>query len=230
MKNIIIATTKSWNIENAITLKGQYEKKFNIMILTRREDFTAEKLINIDPEYVFLPHWSWKIGEEIFGKYKCVVFHTSNLPGGRGGSPIQNQIARGIYDSNICAIEVVKGYDEGSILLKEPISLREGTIDEILSKISRVIFEKMIPNIIENECEGTPQMGKSSYYERRTPSMSNLLDADIGDIRTIYDFIRMLDGEGYPKAFVEMGKYLIEFSEAELSENEVSGRFIVHEK
>ena len=30
----------------------------------------------------------------------------------------------------------------------------------------------------------------------------------------IYDHIRMLDGEGYPKAFLRFGPYRIEFSRA----------------
>ena len=95
-KKIIIATIKSWNIKNALKLKKNFINKYEVKIITKKEDLTYEKIIKINPEYIFLPHWSWIIPEEIYNNFECVVFHMTDLPFGRGGSPLQNLILRGI--------------------------------------------------------------------------------------------------------------------------------------
>ena len=52
---------------------------------------------------VLVPHWRWLLPPTVLATWRCVGFHTSPLPKGRGGSPIQNQIIRGMYESEICA-------------------------------------------------------------------------------------------------------------------------------
>ena len=56
------------------------------------EDLTPERLASLDPRYVFFLHWSWKIPAEIHTRFECVIFHMSDVPYGRGGSPLQNLI------------------------------------------------------------------------------------------------------------------------------------------
>jgi methionyl-tRNA formyltransferase len=60
-------------------------------------DLAVEMLAALDPRYVFFPHWSHRIDSAIFERFECVIFHMTDLPFGRGGSPLQNLIARGIY-------------------------------------------------------------------------------------------------------------------------------------
>ena len=55
----------------------------------------AKWLVQIEPRYVFFLHWSTRIPREIFEQHECVVFHMTDLPFGRGGSPLQNLILRG---------------------------------------------------------------------------------------------------------------------------------------
>ena len=50
------------------------------------------------------------------------------------------------------------------------------------------------------------------------------------DLSKIYDYIRMLDGEGYPNAFLNFGKYKLSFWEARLSDGKLSARVIIEEK
>ncbi len=62
----------------------------------------------------------FRIGRILFQKifffnFNCVVFHMTDLPFGRGGSPLQNLISRGIYKTKISAIKVVKEIDAGPI-------------------------------------------------------------------------------------------------------------------
>lgn len=229
-KKVVIATIKSWNIENAGKFKQIYDKQYDIIIITDKNDLTKEFLDSFKPDYIFFPHWSWKIEQEIYEKYKCIVFHTSNLPEGRGGSPIQNQILHKIYNSKINAIGVAREYDQGDIYCRHEISLKEGTIEDILINISNIVFSEMIPKILNENMTPVPQKGEAGYFDRRTPDMSSLLNVNIADIYDMYDFIRMLDGEGYPAAYVKAGKWKVEFRAARIENGKLTGRFEVYEE
>lgn len=230
---IIIATIKSYNIENALKLKKIYSEH-QIYIITSKSDLTEEKLKVIEPDYIFFPHWSWIIPESIYKKYKCIVFHTADLPYGRGGSPIQNLIIRGIYKSKISAIEVVEEIDAGDIYLKEEIDLEIGNVDEIIKHISNKIFNNMIPKFLKSNLKSYKQEGEVLEFKRRKPEESNFYsfltkENDVSD-KKIYDFIRMLDGEGYPKAYLEIGKYKMELKNIKLEEEGLSGEFKIKRK
>ena len=84
---IIIATIKSWNIERAYAMQKQYEGIHEIRVFTKKEDLTPEAVAQFQPDYIFLPHWSYLLSGEITNNWNCVVFHMTDLPYGRGGSP-----------------------------------------------------------------------------------------------------------------------------------------------
>ncbi len=46
----------------------------------------------------------------------------------------------------------------------------------------------------------------------------------------MYDFIRMLDAEGYPKSYLEFENIKIEFSEVHMKSNKLVGKFEVIDK
>ncbi|MDZ7775688.1 MAG: hypothetical protein U5L09_08890 [Bacteroidales bacterium] len=74
-------------------------------IINKKEELSLELLKKITPEYVFFPHWSYIIPESIFNNYECIVFHMTDLPFGRGGSPLQNLISRGYKETKISALK-----------------------------------------------------------------------------------------------------------------------------
>ena len=67
-----------------------------MILLDNPKKLKLDYIKKINPKLIFFPDWSWIIPNEIVQKYQCVCFHESNLPKFRGGSPIQNQIIRGI--------------------------------------------------------------------------------------------------------------------------------------
>ena len=225
MKNIVIATIKKWNIRNAENLKNVYKNSCDITIITNKEDFSYERLKAINPAYIFFPHWSWIIPKDIYEKFNCVVFHISDLPYGRGGSPLQNQIVRKIYNTKISAIKVEEGIDTGKVYLKEDFYIGLGSAEEIFKKVSDIIFFKMIPYILENDIIPYEQEGNVLEFKRRKPQESNLIEAGLNSLDEFYDFIRMLDADGYPRAFIKLNNFKIEFLEAHLKEEKVIGRF-----
>ncbi len=208
--NIIIATIKSWNIEKTKKLISD-NPPLKIQLITNKDDLTFEKISKFKPKYIFFPHWSWIIPEDIYTNFECVVFHMTDLPFGRGGSPLQNLISRGLKKTKMSAIRVVKDLDAGPIYLKSDLGL-EGTATEIFVRASEVIFGEMIPKMLSESIEPKPQQGEPVIFKRRTPQQGDISSLD--DITRVYDHIRMLDAEGYPKAFVETDGLKIEFSEA----------------
>lgn len=229
MENILIVTVKEWNISNYFRLKNRYAKKYNFHIITSKEEFTFEYIQSINPKYIFFPHWSWLIEKKIYESYECVVFHMTDLPYGRGGSPFQNLIINQIYDTKITALKVDETLDGGDIYLKEECNISIGSAEENFIKISNIIFDKMISKFLTDKIEPKKQVGEATFFKRRLPSQSDINTLEDISMGKLYDFIRMLDAQGYPKAYIDVGKYKIEFSEVNLKNNKLTGRFEVIE-
>jgi methionyl-tRNA formyltransferase len=228
-EKIIIATVKSWNISNAHKFKDLFKKKYDIFVITNKEELNYESVRDIIPKYIFFPHWSWIIPKDIYDKFNCVVFHMTDLPYGRGGSPLQNLIQKKVYDTKISAIKVEAGIDTGDIYLKEPLHIGIGNAEEMFQKASDIIFFKMIPFILKHNPEPYAQEDNVVTFKRRSPEESNLLKADLTNLNDFYDYIRMLDGEGYPKAFVKIGKFRVYFNEVHKKSDKLVGRFEIME-
>jgi methionyl-tRNA formyltransferase len=209
-KRYLIATIKSWNIEKAKAFK--VKKDEDLAIITDPEELTYERIKQINPRYIFFPHWSWKIPKEIYANFECIVFHMTDLPFGRGGSPLQNLIAKGIYKTKISALKVVEEMDAGPIYLKKDFDISTGSAEDIFKRAADIIFDEMIPWIIKNEPLPKPQKGKPVVFKRRTPEQSDI--SGLKDVGKVYDHIRMLDGEGYPPAFIETNYLRFEFTGA----------------
>jgi len=230
MKKIVIATIKSWNIRNARSFKKKMGPKWEVHLFSDPKALTEEALSAIKPQFVFFPHWSWIIPKTIYEKFNCVVFHMTDLPFGRGGSPLQNLLIRNITKTKVSAIKVQKGLDTGAIYLKVPLAIPEGNADDILKSVSDLIFSRMIPEILEKNPKPRAQKGRVVEFKRRTPDQSSLSTASFSSLNEVYNFIRMLDGEGYPKAFHRFGEFKVEFSDVENLGQLLKGRFeITHE-
>ncbi|MFA5260471.1 MAG: methionyl-tRNA formyltransferase, partial [Candidatus Omnitrophota bacterium] len=93
-KKIIIATVKSWNIGAARDFREQ-NPDVSVRLISDRGKLCLSSVKKFNPDLIFFPHWSWKIPRDIYAAYPCVAFHMTDLPYGRGGSPLQNLIMRG---------------------------------------------------------------------------------------------------------------------------------------
>jgi len=229
-KKIIIATVKSWNIQNAQKFKDSFKDKHDVVILTSNKELKKENVDKLNPDWIFFPHWSWLIPSEIYKNYTCVVFHITDLPFGRGGTPLQNLILRKIYKTKISAVKVTEEIDAGPIYVKEDFDISLGSAEEIFIRASNIIFFRMIPLIITKNPQPKEQQGEIKTFKRRRPQESDLRFADIHCLDDFYDFIRMLDGEGYPKASMKFGKFKIKFCEAHRKVGKIVGRFEISEE
>jgi len=229
MQNIIIATIKEWNIENYFKLKERYKGQYHCHLITDKSELTLENLQSLNPKYIFFPHWSWIIKEEIYSNFQCIVFHMTDLPYGRGGSPFQNLIVNEVYDTKISALKVDGGIDTGDIYFKEDFNISKGSAEENFIELSKIIFEKMIPQFLNTSLEPVKQNGDIVEFKRRTADESNISTVQNISLQKLYDFIRMLDAEGYPKAYINFDKIKIELSEVHQKNKKLVGRFEVIE-
>jgi methionyl-tRNA formyltransferase len=118
---------------------------------------------------------------------------------------------------------VTNKLDAGPVYMKKPLSL-EGSAGEIFVRCADVIFDEMIPCFLREKIDAVPQQGEPVLFKRRKPEDGEI-KPDM-EISRIYDYIRMLDGEGYPRAFMKFGDYKLEFNQAVF--NEESGKLEAH--
>jgi methionyl-tRNA formyltransferase len=210
-KVVVIATPHSRNDSIECEVRRKLPK-VTILRIRDHKELVPSTLNTIRPSWVFFPHWSRVIPDEIHKNYRCVVFHMTDLPYGRGGSPLQNLVVRGHKQTILSALHCVSEMDAGPVYLKSPLSLK-GTAEEILRRASS-LMPQMITNIVTHSIEPTPQEGELVVFKRRKPEEGKI--SNLNNPEQIYNHIRMLDGEGYPPAFVELGNLRIEFTSASL--------------
>ncbi|PCJ61787.1 MAG: methionyl-tRNA formyltransferase [Planctomycetota bacterium] len=214
-ENNIVVGCKSWNKEHFDQFTKSAQDRWEF--IADKESLNEAVVDEINPKYIFFLHWSYKVPKAIFEKYDCICFHMTDLPFGRGGSPLQNLIVRGYKDTFISAFKMVEDYDAGPIYLKKKFSL-SGSAQEILIKASELSFV-MIEEIVLDNIPPKPQEGEVVLFKRRRKEQSEIKEPK--DISSIYDYIRMLDAEGYPKAFIELDGFKFEFDSAKLNGDEM---------
>lgn len=214
IKTFLLVTDKPWHDTLLEELKNETPHRW--LRFRDKESFTEANLSEIKPDLIFIPHWSHIIPESVYLKFECIVFHMTDLPYGRGGSPLQNLITRGHKETKISAIRVAQGIDTGPVYLKAPLTL-EGTSEEIFIRSTGVI-KSMILEIIEKTPVPVAQEGEPVVFKRRKPEESDI--KKLSTIEEVYDYIRMLDADGYPKAFLETENLRLEFSKASIENDQ----------
>lgn len=213
MKFIII-TKKKWDSNNF--------KKLNKNILISNK-INYRKINKINPKIIFFIHWSKIIDKSLFEKYLCIQFHASDLPNGKGGSPIQNQILLNKKKTKLTAFKITKKLDSGPICMKSDLSLNGNAFD-IFKRLENISI-KMIKKIIKRKkIIFKSQIGKSSFFNRRKPEGSNINIKKIKNINKLYDFLRMLDAPSYPNAFIILNNFKFTFNDIKIVRNKVNAK------
>ena len=224
MNNYVVATIKDWNINQYNNRVQNYSG--NWVLFDNKKDLTLENLRKIKPKYVFFPHWSWIVPEYILNEFNCVCFHMTDVPYGRGGSPLQNLIVRGHQETKLTALKMDKELDAGPVYLKKKLSLT-GSASEIFLRSSILTFD-MIEHIVENEPTPIQQQGDVTEFPRRTPEQSQLMPEV--DLEGFYNTVRMLDAETYPRAYLKLGNLRLEFTAVSKFGNELEATARIFEE
>jgi len=183
----------------------------------------AEKLVDLLKETGHESNLIHKHAEVVEGDILCIlgcekifkaldknkhnlVVHESDLPKGKGWSPLTWQILEGKNEIPITLFEATEGVDSGAIYFQDIIHLEGNELnDEIKNKQGEATNDLIIkfinsyPNVA-----GKEQKGEESFYPKRTPKDSEL---DINkSIAAQFNLLRVCDNERYPAWFVNNGK------------------------
>lgn len=213
--SIAIASNKAWHRKFVREIETRTGEK--VIYIEDKADVNRENLSRLSPRLIFFPHWSHIIPAEVYETFTCIIFHMTDVPFGRGGSPLQNLIARGIYETKLSAIKCGKELDAGDVYMKRPLSLW-GTAEEIYLRAAELTKEMMI-ELCREDVTPVPQIGKPVIFRRRKPGEGDISELD--SLKSVFDYIRMLDADTYPAAFLNVGRLHLEFSRASLRENHI---------
>lgn len=173
----------------------------------------------------FVLHWPRRLTPDDLAQAPWWVgFHLGRLPQHRGGSPLQNLVARGYETAplNALRLDLSDEIDGGPIILAHEVSLLGGA-EEVYLRVDRGAVDIIglilgAPRLLD---EAEPQDADKydgwpcdEPFVRRTPAQSRL-PAGL-HLSGVHNHVRMLDAEGYPRAFVEVDGYRIEFARSAL--------------
>lgn len=220
MPDFVVVSSKPWH--RATFDRISREESGSWYYVSTQEELKLS-LEHASPRYIFFLHWNWLVPQEIWQQYECVCFHMTDVPYGRGGSPLQNLILDGQTETKVTALRMVEEMDAGPVYAKRTMAL-DGRAEEIYLRAGELCWE-MIRWIIANEPVPVPQEGEVMHFHRRKPEQS-ILPAE-GELSKIYDFIRMLDAPTYPLAFIKHGEFRFEFFHATLGEDEIQAQVVI---
>jgi methionyl-tRNA formyltransferase len=144
-----------------------------------------------------------------------LVVHESDLPAGKGWSPVTWQVLEGKNRIPVTLFEATDSVDSG-VIYKQIFMTLEG--HELLPEIKRMqgeITQRLILDFIDKYPDHTyrEQQGTTSFYRKRMPEDSAL---DIHkSIAEQFNLLRVCDNERYPAFFQLQGKkYIIKIEKA----------------
>lgn len=202
-KIAILTSKQSWFFPYAIKfvqILGQHSKLF-----------TDYKNIANDYDIVFILSYFHIIPEQYLKKHKHnLVVHESDLPKGKGWSPLFWQILEGKKKIPIVLFEASRGIDEGDIYIKDFILFEGHELhDEIRKKQAQKTIELCLRFLEEyDKLNAKKQKGKSTFYEKRT-TIDSELNID-KSLKSQFNLLRIVDNENFPAFFYCRGqKYKI---------------------
>ena len=133
--------------------------------------------------------------------HRNLVVHASDLPAGRGFSPLTWQILEGKNRIPVCLIEAVDEVDAGPIVERAWIDYNGSELNDELRKPLGQMHIDLCKNFLAHSVpfSGIEQVGKISTYKRRRPSDSRL-DPKLS-IADQFNLLRVADNERYPVYF-----------------------------
>jgi len=170
----------------------------------------------IDPDssgdICFILSWESLIRGEFRAKFDhSIVVHASELPQGRGWSPLTWQVLEGKMEIPLTLFEAVDEVDAGLVYLRSTIrtsglELLDQLRDLLGNEIVRMCLEFMLM-AEKHQVLGEQQEGTPTFYRRRSPSDSEL-NPDM-TIRDQFNLLRVVDNDRYP-AFFKIGDAVYE--------------------
>ena len=151
-----------------------------------------------------------------------VVVHASDLPRGRGFSPLVWQVLEGLNVVPLCMIEAADPVDSGAILMREQLVFEGHELNDEMREAMGAAIVGMCLRMMAAEAPpvGEPQAGEPTWFRRRRPEDSRL---DPGkSIAEQFDLLRVVDNQRYPAFFEHRGRrYALRIEKLDDAEGEM---------
>ena len=209
LKITILSDKNSWINTYNIKLKEKLEKLNHSVSLIHSLNYIVKG------DILFLLSFSEILSKKELSLNKNnIVVHASDLPHGKGMSPMSWQILEGKNEITLSLFEALEKLDAGNIYLKLKINLKGNELvydwRNILGNKTVDICIKFIKNYpicLENHIKQT-NIKDDVFYRRRNPNDSEI---DINQtIKEQFNLLRIVDNEEYPAFFkINKTKYII---------------------
>ncbi len=144
----------------------------------------------------------------VLSKYNHnLVVHASDLPRGKGWSPLTWQILEGKNSIPVTLFEAAEAVDSG-VIYRQVVMECSGDelIDELrvrLSRVSEDLCRWFLDGYPDSAASGRPQVGDSTFYPRRRAKDSRL-DPE-RSLQDQFNLLRTVDPVAYPAWFERNG-------------------------
>lgn len=181
-----------------------------IELVTRTADLSGGDIL-------FLVSCSEIVDAKMRSRYKhSLVLHGSDLPEGRGWSPVVWQVIEGRTTITVSLLEAADQVDSGDIWAKTTFELAGNELaDEINEKLFDAELE-LIDYAVSNIGLIRPSAqdaARASYYRKRSPEDSRI-NPELS-IAEQFDLMRVADPERFPSHFDYRGcRYILRLEKA----------------
>jgi len=193
---MLVDTADSWIHPWVKALKGQFEAMGHSVSYVA----SANDIENGD--IAFLLGCIKLVPADTLYKNKFnMVVHPSDLPAGKGFSPIAWQVLEGKREIPIVMFDAVPEVDAGNIYMRDVIRLDGTELNEEIKHKQGISTFLMCIKFVEqyNKLLPDAQSGNESFYKRRTKK-----DSQLDPEKTIaeqFDLFRIVDNDRYPAFF-----------------------------
>ena len=191
---ILIDNPYSWIMPYAVELEHELKRRGNdVFLIHNHEDVLEGDILCL------------LACEKIFKKLDLnrhnLVVHESDLPKGKGWSPLTWQVLEGKNKIPVTLFEAAKALDAGPLYAKEYIELIGNELLPEIKHEQGKATQKLILDFVERypQVKSQEQEGEETFYPRRTYK-----DSELDPNKTLaeqFDLLRVCDNERYPAHF-----------------------------
>lgn len=209
MKIAILTSPEQWFVP--------YAKKLNKQLPHSELFFEHTNILN-NFDIVFILSYHKIIQTKYLVKHKHnIVIHASDLPKGKGWSPMFWQIIEGKNKIPFTMFEAGEGVDDGNIYMQKKLILSGNELNQELREKQANFTIDMCLEFLKNYNQykiPTKQSGKESFYKKRDAKDSQL---DINkSIKEQFNLLRVVSNKEYPAYFeIDGHKYILEIKEVQ---------------
>jgi len=208
---LLVDNMNSWYCSYAQNLKTELE---NI----GHEVFLVNSVDNVETgELAFFLSCEKLIKKDIRDKNKHnLVVHSSDLPQGKGWSPLTWSVLAGENKITNTLFEAVDKVDAGVIYMQNSFEFEGHELFGEMRKLQGEKINELVLNYVSKypEVQEKEQIGEESFFKKRGAEDSEL-DTE-QSIKDQFNLLRVVDNEKYPAFFEHLGKkYILKIYKAD---------------